>query len=101
MHKVMNGPHMGPFNVGNPKEFTMLELAKVVQEVVDPSATIVYRENTADDPTRRRPDISKVPHAPPCAQDCCFAAHTAAWLEIFSCSIRVCLLRWTVHQLGD
>ena len=60
MHQVMNGAHMGPFNIGNPKEFTMLELAKVVQEVVDPSATIVYRENTADDPTRRRPDISKV-----------------------------------------
>ena len=55
----MNGDHMGPFNIGNPKEFTMLELAQVVQEVVDPKARIVYRENTADDPTRRRPDISK------------------------------------------
>ena len=51
---------MGPFNIGNPNEFTMLELAKVVQEVVDPKAELVYRENTADDPTRRRPDISKV-----------------------------------------
>ena len=55
----MNGDHMGPFNIGNPKEFTMLELAKVVQEVVDPDVQIVYRENTVDDPTRRRPDISK------------------------------------------
>ena len=62
----MNGDHMGPFNIGNPKEFTMLELAKVVQEVVDPKAQIVYRENTADDPTRRRPDISKVCPCRPC-----------------------------------
>ena len=60
MVAVMNGDHMGPFNIGNPNEFTMLELAKVVQEVVDPKAELVYRENTADDPTRRRPDISKV-----------------------------------------
>lgn len=55
----MDGPYTGPFNVGNPTEFTMLELAKVVQEVVNPAADIVYRENTADDPSRRKPDITK------------------------------------------
>ncbi len=37
----------------------MLELANLVKEVVNPNAVIEYRENTADDPTRRRPDITK------------------------------------------
>ena len=53
MVRVMDGPYSGPFNVGNPTEFTMLELAQVVKEVVN------HKENTADDPTRRKPDISK------------------------------------------
>ncbi|URE11076.1 NAD dependent epimerase dehydratase family domain containing protein [Musa troglodytarum] len=56
---LMEGEHMGPFNLGNPGEFTMLELAEVVKEVVDPSATIEFRPNTADDPHMRKPDISK------------------------------------------
>ncbi|KAK9799841.1 hypothetical protein WJX73_008213 [Symbiochloris irregularis] len=59
MVKVMDGPSTGPFNIGNPTEFTMLELAKIVQEVANPQAKIIYKENTADDPTRRKPDISK------------------------------------------
>ena len=56
----MDGPETGPFNVGNPTEFTMLELAEVVKEVVNPHAKIVYKENTADDPAKRKPDITKV-----------------------------------------
>lgn len=60
MVSVMDGNEIGPFNLGNPTEFTMLELAKLVQEVVNPDAEIIYKENTPDDPTRRKPDISKV-----------------------------------------
>ncbi|XP_055812362.1 UDP-glucuronic acid decarboxylase 1 isoform X2 [Solanum dulcamara] len=56
---LMEGEHIGPFNLGNPGEFTMLELAGVVKEVIDPSATIEFRDNTADDPHKRKPDISK------------------------------------------
>ncbi|RZR79927.1 hypothetical protein BHM03_00005805 [Ensete ventricosum] len=56
---LMEGEQIGPFNLGNPGEFTMLELAEVVKEVVDPSATIEFRPNTADDPHMRKPDISK------------------------------------------
>lgn len=56
----MDGPETGPFNVGNPTEFTMLELAEVVKEVVNPDVTIEFRENTVDDPSRRKPDITKV-----------------------------------------
>ncbi len=57
---MMDSNHTGPFNVGNPDEFTMLELANMVKEVVNPKAELVYKENTADDPTRRKPDITKV-----------------------------------------
>ncbi|KAJ7977065.1 UDP-glucuronic acid decarboxylase [Quillaja saponaria] len=56
---LMEGEHVGPFNLGNPGEFTMLELAEVVKETIDSSATIEYRPNTADDPHKRKPDISK------------------------------------------
>ncbi|KAL0316296.1 UNVERIFIED_CONTAM: UDP-glucuronic acid decarboxylase 1 [Sesamum radiatum] len=56
---LMEGEHVGPFNLGNPGEFTMIELAEVVKETIDPSATIEFRANTADDPHKRKPDISK------------------------------------------
>ncbi|XP_010530427.1 PREDICTED: UDP-glucuronic acid decarboxylase 1 [Tarenaya hassleriana] len=56
---LMEGEHIGPFNLGNPGEFTMLELAEVVKEVIDPSATIEFKPNTADDPHKRKPDIGK------------------------------------------
>ncbi|KAM0954389.1 putative UDP-glucuronate decarboxylase [Dioscorea sansibarensis] len=57
--RLMEGEHIGPFNLGNPGEFTMLELAKVVQETIDPNAKIMFQENTQDDPHKRKPDISK------------------------------------------
>lgn len=60
MVTVMDGSESGPFNIGNPTEFTMLELAQMVQQVVNPNVKIVYKENTADDPSRRKPDITKV-----------------------------------------
>ncbi|KAM7255348.1 hypothetical protein ACFE04_020589 [Oxalis oulophora] len=56
---LMEGEHVGPFNLGNPGEFTMLELAEVVKEVIDPTATIEFKPNTADDPHKRKPDITK------------------------------------------
>ncbi|KAF3558679.1 hypothetical protein F2Q69_00014247 [Brassica cretica] len=57
--RLMEGEHVGPFNLGNPGEFTMLELAKVVQETIDPNANIEFRPNTEDDPHKRKPDITK------------------------------------------
>ncbi|WMV10077.1 hypothetical protein MTR67_003462 [Solanum verrucosum] len=57
--RLMEGNHVGPFNLGNPGEFTMLELAKVVQETIDPNAKIEFKPNTEDDPHKRKPDISK------------------------------------------
>ena len=49
----------GPINVGNPGEFTMLELAKEVIAVTNSKSKIEFRPLPADDPKQRRPDISK------------------------------------------
>jgi len=57
--RLMEGEHVGPFNLGNPGEFTMMELAQVVQETIDPNAKIEFRPNTEDDPHKRKPDITK------------------------------------------
>nr|GEW32550.1 UDP-glucuronic acid decarboxylase 2-like [Tanacetum cinerariifolium] len=57
--RLMEGEYVGPFNLGNPGEFTMLELAQVVQETIDPNANIDFRPNTEDDPHKRKPDITK------------------------------------------
>ena len=57
--RLMEGDHVGPFNLGNPGEFTMLELAKVVQGTIDSEAKIEFRPNTEDDPHKRKPDITR------------------------------------------
>ena len=49
----------GPINIGNPKEFTMLELASLVIDLTGSRARIVHRPRPQDDPRQRRPDISK------------------------------------------
>jgi len=48
----------GPINIGNPGEFTMLELAELVLEVTGSRSGIVYRPSPMDDPRQRRPDIT-------------------------------------------
>jgi dTDP-glucose 4,6-dehydratase len=49
----------GPFNLGNPFELTMLDLATRVLAATGSSSPIVHEELPTDDPTRRRPDISR------------------------------------------
>ena len=48
----------GPMNLGNPGEFTMLELASQVLELTGSTSSIEHRELPADDPKQRQPDIS-------------------------------------------
>lgn len=48
-----------PVNIGNPDEYTMLELADVVRDVVGSSSEIVFEPLPVGDPARRRPDIAK------------------------------------------
>lgn len=47
----------GPVNIGNPSEFTILELAQLVLEISESKSRIVFKELPADDPKRRKPDI--------------------------------------------
>jgi UDP-glucuronate decarboxylase len=48
----------GPINIGNPTEFTMLELAEQVLRLTGSSSKLVFRPLPADDPRQRQPDIS-------------------------------------------
>jgi UDP-glucuronate decarboxylase len=60
MLRMMNGPDdcVGPINLGNPHEFTILELAKLVIELTGSRSKIVHTELPIDDPARRQPDIT-------------------------------------------
>jgi UDP-glucuronate decarboxylase len=49
----------GPVNIGNPAEFTILELAEMVLTMIPSSSKIVHKPLPVDDPQRRRPDISR------------------------------------------
>jgi nucleoside-diphosphate-sugar epimerase len=49
----------GPINIGNPGEFTMLELADLVRELTGSRVPVVFGPLPADDPTQRRPDITR------------------------------------------
>jgi dTDP-glucose 4,6-dehydratase len=53
-----SGEHT-PVNIGNPTEFTMLECAREVLSVTGSRSEIVHKPLPQDDPTRRRPDITK------------------------------------------
>lgn len=57
--RLMNGAHIGPINLGNPQEYTILELAQTIQQMVNPDTDIRFEPLPQDDPRRRRPDISK------------------------------------------
>ena len=55
---MSNGKKLsGPYNLGNPKEFTVKDLAEKIIEMTDSSSEIVYLDLPSDDPTRRKPDI--------------------------------------------
>jgi UDP-glucuronate decarboxylase len=58
--RLMNSPDefTGPVNLGNPGEFTMIELAELVKEATDSHSEIIYEPLPEDDPKQRRPDIS-------------------------------------------
>ncbi len=57
--KLMESPYVGPINLGNPAECTILELAEKVIALTGSKSTIVYKPLPSDDPKRRKPDISK------------------------------------------
>lgn len=60
MLRLMDSPadFTGPINIGNPGEFTMLELAETVLRLVGGQSRLVYMPLPADDPKQRQPDIT-------------------------------------------
>jgi UDP-glucuronate decarboxylase len=57
--RLMNSDYIGPVNLGNPGEYTILQLAQAVQNMIDPDAQIKFEALPSDDPRRRQPDITK------------------------------------------
>ncbi len=77
-------PPATAINLGNPEEFTILDLARQVQALVPGRSRLVFRPLPEDDPTRRRPDISRAREflgwAPRVTLDCGLP-QTAAWFD--------------------
>lgn len=59
MIRMMNGDFIGPVNLGNPDEYTILELAQAIQQQINPALEIKYEPLPQDDPRRRKPDITR------------------------------------------
>ena len=57
--RLMNSDQTGPINIGNPGEYTILELAETIQRMVNPAVEVQYKPLPQDDPKRRKPDITK------------------------------------------
>lgn len=57
--RLMNGDSQGPINLGNPDEYTILQLAQAVQKMVNPNAEVQFKPLPQDDPRRRKPDITR------------------------------------------
>ena len=61
LRRLMDGPEevTGPINLGNPGEFTMIELAEAVIRLTGSGSRMVFRPAPVDDPRQRQPDITK------------------------------------------
>ncbi|MBD0266669.1 MAG: SDR family oxidoreductase [Cyanobacteria bacterium Co-bin8] len=57
--RLMEGDQQGPINLGNPDEYTILQLAQTVQAMVNPDVPIKFESLPLDDPKRRKPDITR------------------------------------------
>lgn len=56
--KLMNSGYSFPVNLGNPKEITVLQLAKEIKKISGSASEIVFSKKMQDDPCRRKPDIA-------------------------------------------
>ncbi len=57
--RLIQSKESGPINIGNPGEFTMLELAQKIIEITKTSSNLIHKPLPADDPMQRCPDITK------------------------------------------
>jgi len=56
--RLLQSDYVGPMNIGNPSEMTLLEMAKTIVTLADSPSQLVFRGLPPDDPKVRRPDIS-------------------------------------------
>jgi UDP-glucuronate decarboxylase len=57
--RLMNGDFIGPVNLGNHGEYTILELAQMIQGMINPDTDLIYKPLPEDDPKQRQPDITR------------------------------------------
>ncbi len=57
--RLMNSECTEPVNLGNPGEYTILQLATIIQKMVDPTSEVIFNPLPLDDPRRRQPDITR------------------------------------------
>ena len=57
--KLMNSDYVYPVNIGNPYELNVKELAHIILKLTKSSSNIIYKDLPLDDPTNRKPDITK------------------------------------------
>ena len=56
--RLLGSDHVGPMNIGNPEEMSLLEMAHAIVRIADSRSEIVFRGLPPDDPKVRRPDIT-------------------------------------------
>ncbi|HEY3738882.1 MAG TPA: UDP-glucuronic acid decarboxylase family protein [Bryobacteraceae bacterium] len=59
LYRLMRSEEREPVNLGNPRELTMIEFAECIQRLTGTKSKMEFHDLPADDPKRRRPDISK------------------------------------------
>jgi dTDP-glucose 4,6-dehydratase len=57
--RLLFSKHVGPINIGNPKEVTILEIAELIKKLTGSRSPILYKPLPIDDPKVRQPDITK------------------------------------------
>ena len=58
IYKLMHTEYSGPVNLGNPEEYSVLSLAKMIKDATGSTSKIVFKPLPQDDPKQRKPDIS-------------------------------------------
>ena len=55
---LMNSTYMGPINIGNPEEYSILDIAEIIRSKINPKLKIIHQPLPSDDPNRRKPSIT-------------------------------------------
>ena len=59
LYSLMNNNFIGPINIGNPNEITIKEVAEKIINLTKSKSKLIYLDLPRDDPTNRKPDISR------------------------------------------